>query len=1443
MDKAVNATGNINANGTNITTEGQLTSGKAVTLIATDNVETKEAVTAGADVTVKATDIKLDKAVNATGNINANGTDITTEGQLNSDKAVTLTATVAVEAKGGIMAGTDVDINATTVELSGDVDANNNVDITAIGYITTNNVITAGNNITATGGQVTSSDWTATNGNIRTDAVNITANGKLAAGKAITLNANETLNTKDTVKAGTDVTVKATTIQSEEAIEATENIKATGKNITTNGLSASKQVTLTADETVNTKGSVVAGTDVTVKAAEIRLENIVDAGENINANGTNISATGKLNADKAVTLTATDTVDVKDLSAGTDVAVKATTINLAGEVGATNNVDITATRDVTAVEAITAGKNLTVKGADINASGNLTANNGNITAEGKNITTEGRLVASKLVTLNADNTVNTKGSIFADTNVTVKAAEIKLENTVNAGENINANGTNISASSKMTANKAVTLTATDTVDVNEVSAGTDAAVNATAIILTGVVEANNNVDLTATGDITAKAVSAGKDLTVKGTEITATGDWKARTGNITADADNITANGKLEAGKAITLTADEAAAANGGMKAGTNAIVTADTINLNGAVEATNNIELEAATSITSTGNWSTTNGNITADGKQITGQGNISSGKDLKLNTSGGDLNITGNIGAKDNVTASTENGTLTVGGKVSADTGSVTLLTGFDEYNNANTSIVVTDGISAGKDVYAYSKNADIVVADLGNNVNSIEAGRDISVKTSGKGDIALLGSLNAGNNIEAELIDHNGDITVGNINDSDVEAITAGNNVNLSTNVGTIYVYGHTQAINGDVAMKAANETYNPNAPESNFVIKDKGSVEAGKNISLEGRNGDISITEDLKAKGGLQAKVEGQGNLSFGTDIEVTNDIVLSTDKGNVEVGKKVKSTDGNISITTGQGTINIGSQGPTDDALSAKDNINLETKDGIISVQGLTHSTNGDVNVSAYASEYQAGASSVIIDQNGQVISDNGGITITSGNGDFHITDTVKAKTNLTVNTVNKGNMYFDNNIVVTGDVNAKTDEGDVYIGNSVTSTGGNINVSVIKGNIDVGDNDADVETITANQNINIETGTGTITVYGKTSTQEGDISLAAGSESYVPGDTGQNIIIDHNGLVDSARNVKLTTRNGDLRVTDNIIAKGSTDANTTGKGNIYFDKDMISDGDLITTIEEGNIYTRVMKAQGDLLVSIKKGDLILDTAEGNHVNIILGDNSEASRVNTVLAKANGDGETDVVLAGKYVQIGTVKNTGDSNTPLTMTVQTPDGTNFVEKLTIDKLSSNTGTKVSKLWTNNGYVNVDKGTVDIDDALVGNKFTMNNSVTNVAIYGRTPTHDGEQLVYWNNVNNQYPMGRRYQLFEDGGILTDNAHLVEAHDWRLLRSNKYTETYSIVDMMRDNLMRKPHYYSDVPLSIFIPKAPRQWVEVDSKIVNSIITKNASKQEITIE
>jgi len=46
-------------------------------------------------------------------------------------------------------------------------------------------------------------------------------------------------------------------------------------------------------------------------------------------------------------------------------------------------------------------------------------------------------------------------------------------------------------------------------------------------------------------------------------------------------------------------------------------------------------------------------------------------------------------------------------------------------------------------------------------------------------------------------------------------------------------------------------------------------------------------------------------------------------------------------------------------------------------------------------------------------------------------------------------------------------------------------------------------------------------------------------------------------------------------------------------------------------------------------------------------------------------------------------------------------------------------------------------------VDEGDLAVDDVLSVDKIHLGNAQTDVAIYGRTPTRDGEQLVYWNDL----------------------------------------------------------------------------------------------------
>lgn len=71
--------------------------------------------------------------------------------------------------------------------------------------------------------------------------------------------------------------------------------------------------------------------------------------------------------------------------------------------------------------------------------------------------------------------------------------------------------------------------------------------------------------------------------------------------------------------------------------------------------------------------------------------------------------------------------------------------------------------------------------------------------------------------------------------------------------------------------------------------------------------------------------------------------------------------------------------------------------------------------------------------------------------------------------------------------------------------------------------------------------------------------------------------------------------------------------------------------------------------------------------------------------------------------------------------------------------------------------------------------------------------MAIYGRIPTRDGEQLAYWNDLSRAYSKERAFQLYSDGHVRTNGAILIDAG--RNLRK-LYGDNLSVVDMMRERL-----------------------------------------------
>ena len=87
--------------------------------------------------------------------------------------------------------------------------------------------------------------------------------------------------------------------------------------------------------------------------------------------------------------------------------------------------------------------------------------------------------------------------------------------------------------------------------------------------------------------------------------------------------------------------------------------------------------------------------------------------------------------------------------------------------------------------------------------------------------------------------------------------------------------------------------------------------------------------------------------------------------------------------------------------------------------------------------------------------------------------------------------------------------------------------------------------------------------------------------------------------------------------------------------------------------------------------------------------------------------------------------------------------------------------------------------------------LDDVLAVDKIHLGNAQTDIAIFGRTPTRDGEQLTYWNNLYMADSKMRGYQLYTDGRVRTDGAVLIDAG---MNLSKLYGDNLSVLDMMNE-------------------------------------------------
>ena len=827
----------------------------------------------------------------------------------------------------------------------------------------------------------------------------------------------------------------------------------------------------------------------------------------------------------------------------------------------------------------------------------------------------------------------------------------------------------------------------------------------------------------------------------------------------------------------------------------------------------------------------------VTEDGV-IQYTGTVNAARDIIATTASGNINYEKHVEAGRSVMALTDKGDVTYNASVVAE--------------DSVLADVLEGDVTVNNDIVARQGYVTLTLADgsatvgKADGTGNIKAGNDVSITTS-KGDATVKTSITSDNG-SVSVSSEKGSIKVGEV--PTANAILAQKDVNLYVADGVITINGSTHTAEGDILVKAWDEKN-----DQNIVITHNGKLDSGHDLTLHTYNGGINVTDNTVAQRNLNVIVDNKGSIEFGKDVTVQGDVNLKTANGDITMGKRtdtgateihtVTSIGGSIDIETGKGNISIGQNAASDPTIVADQNVKLTTQDGIITVDGKTMTKKGDITVIA-RDEDDPSEQNLVITMRGELDAGTekkenpdatGNLTLQVYNGDIKITDHTNATGDINVRVEHKGNITFGVDVNTDGDLNFEVDDGDVTINHTVTSTEGSIKISSREGNIRIGDNGPTDETVTAKENVSLVTENGKIEVYGKTSTENGDITLKAANPQYIAGTNGQNIIIDHNGQIDSGQDATLIAKNGDLHVTDKVWAKRNLKAITQNKGDVFMDDDLTVKDSVYMMTDTGDIFAdRNVKApNGGIVAATGDGDITVGTADAKYVSLTGGGENGHVHANAIYAEAsgnsNGTGLEDVKLGGSYVNIETVVNKSNGSTPLTIATLGPDEDKPMKDINIGKqnadlsysggIQSASGAVIQQLWADRGLVYMsDNSNLHMSKLVVNEKLHVANDTVSVGVFGVPPYHDGAQVVYWNDAEKKNPSGmldRWYNgsymdpmwmyldLDSSGDVGSRYGVLMDAHYYR----NLHGDSVSMVDTMRIRMQPIPAgneiYYYD--------------------------------------
>ena len=954
------------------TTNGAVTTGGDFTANVGNNVTTNNIVTTGGNLVMKVTnDLTANAVVLSHGTTTIDAQNVNLNANLASDKNLAITAKNNIFTKEGTNLSTKSDgrLKARSASLGGDVRADGTLTIETDEQLTAKNITAGGDAVMTPGTDITVNDVTV-GGNLNAKAVNITAQNISAGGNAI-LNAETALTAQNisaggdlnakavnmtaenitaggnaTLNAGTDFFAKNVNVNGDASITAGTNLavhdvsvggdlNAKGQNITANNVTGKGNAVLTADKNVTLAGAFSAKNNAVLTAGETAtLGGKTDVGETLTANvGRDFVTNGAVTTGKELIANVGNDLAMNDLvsaggSASLTVGRNAT---LGGTLTTGGNFTMNVAHDLTANDAVTTGADFTaIVGNNAVTNGIVTTNGALKWSVGNDLTANAAVFSHGRATIDAQN-VNLNADLMSDKNLTITA-----KNNIFTKE-----GTNLStkADGRLKAHSAIldgdvradgmlTIETDDKLTANNITAG-NATLKAGAELSAKNVNVNGDANIAAGTQLTAQNVTAKGDAVLRaGADLKTLNVAAGKDGALTAEK-NVSVHDVMAGGN-VSLTAGHDAAIDGAaLSHGMMEIDAGHDAAFNGSLTSDKNLSIIAKNNITVKegadlytkadgqikAHTATLGGNVKTDGtltigteEQLTAT-NVTAGKDAVLTagtelaakniTAGGNASLTAgsDLAAKD----------VTTGGSLSAMAQNITaenVTAKGDAKLEAATGSMTVKNATVDGSLDALAKGSLITggTVQTGGNA-SLAAGTDLAATNVTTGGNA---SLTAGKSIDVNEVKSDNAVLL-NSGTSMTTGTISGDTLNLHATDGDIHSRGTLNAVQ-DASISTDRQG----------AITLEKALTAGKDITLENKNGDMLFGGDVRSKGGsIQATIAAQGDIKELGDAKVSVEAaakgvgnVTLTNKGTGDIDLHRVYADRDIHVDLAHGNIHV-----------------------------------------------------------------------------------------------------------------------------------------------------------------------------------------------------------------------------------------------------------------------------------------------------------------------------------------------------------------------------------------------------------------------------------------------------------------------------------------------------------------------------------------------------